>query len=77
MRPIILTFMALSLAGCASDGGKSPICDGRHLRPANPYGSTLSPAPPAQLIGVPSPHATPPAAPADAKPASTPKGCGA
>ena len=75
MRPIVLTTLALLLAGCASDGAKPPICDGRQLRPANPYGSTLSPP-----LGQPSPTAGPklsaPVSPAASKPATMPKGCG-
>jgi hypothetical protein len=36
------------LAACAhSPDGKPAVCDGRHRRPANPYGSVL-PADPAQ-----------------------------
>lgn len=32
-----------ALAGCATPGDpKPPVCDGRHRRPANPYGSILS-----------------------------------
>jgi hypothetical protein len=49
---IVLTVSALALAGCASTGGgKLPACDGKHRRPANPYGSVLTskpePQPPA------------------------------
>jgi hypothetical protein len=49
----------LTLAGCASSGGgKLAVCDGKHLRPANPYGSVLSEG------GAPAS----PAVPAEAKP---------
>jgi hypothetical protein len=74
MRPIVLFATALSLVGCATDSGKPPVCDGRHLRPANPYGSTLSPAPQVQPTTKPAPAA---AAPTSAKPHVAPKGCGA
>ena len=45
MRVRLLTLMAMfALAGCASTGGgKLAVCDGKHLRPANPYGSVLAP----------------------------------
>lgn len=41
--PIITVTTALALAGCASTGGgKLAVCDGKHLRPANPYGTVLA-----------------------------------
>jgi hypothetical protein len=44
MRIPVLVMAALALAGCASTGsGKLAVCDGKHLRPANPYGSVLAP----------------------------------
>ncbi|MBL8552857.1 MAG: hypothetical protein JNL41_01165 [Phenylobacterium sp.] len=59
---ILTTLAALALTACASTGGgKLAVCDGKHLRPANPYGSVL--AVPAE--GVPP---APPAAPEAAKP---------
>ena len=63
MRMCLLTLMAMfALAGCASTGGgKLAVCDGKHLRPANPYGSVLAPAASGQSV-------TPPAAPGEAKP---------
>ena len=43
--PILTMAVALALAGCASTGGgKLAVCDGKHLRPANPYGTVLAPA---------------------------------
>lgn len=44
MRVRVLTLLALfAVAGCASTGGgKLAVCDGKHLRPANPYGSVLA-----------------------------------
>jgi hypothetical protein len=46
---VVLTISALALAGCASTGGgKLAACDGKHRRPANPYGSVLTPKPEAQ-----------------------------
>ena len=46
MRMRLLTLMAMfALAGCASTGGgKLAVCDGKHLRPANAYGTVLAPA---------------------------------
>jgi hypothetical protein len=41
-RPIVLAAVALVLAGCASHADPKPaVCDGKHRRPANPYGSVL------------------------------------
>ncbi len=36
---------AFALTACASTGGggKLAVCDGKHLRPANPYGTVLAP----------------------------------
>jgi type IV secretion system protein VirB7 len=60
--------LALLLAGCASTGATSlPVCDGKHLRPANPNGSVLDPKPTA---------AETPTAPATAPTAATQPGCG-
>lgn len=42
-QPLLILLSTLSLAGCASGGGKLPVCDGKHLRPGNPYGSVLAP----------------------------------
>ena len=36
-----------ALSACATfRAADPPVCDGRHRRPANPYGSILSPAAP-------------------------------
>jgi hypothetical protein len=41
--PVLMMAVALALAGCASTGGgKLAVCDGKHLRPANPYGTVLA-----------------------------------
>lgn len=56
---IVTTVAALVLTACASTGGgKLAVCDGKHLRPANAYGSVLAdsaegrpPAPPAASDG--------------------------
>ena len=41
---IVTTAAALALTACASTGGgKLAVCDGKHLRPANPYGTVLAP----------------------------------
>ena len=44
MRIAILTIAAaLALTACSSTGGgKLAVCDGKHLRPANPYGTVLA-----------------------------------
>lgn len=40
---IVTTAAALALTACASTGGgKLAVCDGKHLRPANPYGTVLA-----------------------------------
>lgn len=63
MRLPVLTLLAvLALTGCAATGGgKLAVCDGMHLRPANPYGSVLAPAASGQPV-------MPPAAAGEAKP---------
>jgi hypothetical protein len=39
--------VVVALSGCASlRPEKPPVCDGKHRRPANPYGSVLNPAAP-------------------------------
>lgn len=44
MRLPIPILCCLALAACASTSeGKLPVCDGKHRRPANPYGSVLLP----------------------------------
>lgn len=56
-QPLLILLSTLSLAGCASSGGgKLPVCDGKHLRPGNPYGSVLAPA--ANGVAAPSAGAT-------------------
>jgi len=45
MRIPVLIAAALALAACSSTGGKKlAVCDGKHLRPANTYGTVLAPA---------------------------------
>ena len=63
MRVRLLTLMAMfALAGCASaGGGKLAVCDGKHLRPANPYGSVLAPTTTGEAL-------RPPATGGEAKP---------
>ncbi|WP_312162715.1 hypothetical protein [Phenylobacterium sp.] len=48
MRAVVpVIAAALALAGCASLGKETaPVCDGKHRRPANLYGSVLDPAAP-------------------------------
>jgi hypothetical protein len=60
--PVLSLLAVLALSGCASTGGgKLAVCDGKHLRPANPYGSVLAPAASGQSV-------MPPAAAGEAKP---------
>ncbi len=50
--PILILAVTLVASGCASQGGgKLPVCDGKHLRPANPHGSVLDPTAPAAPAG--------------------------
>lgn len=80
-RSIVLGIATLGLlCGCATHIAKPPpVCDGRHLRPANPYGSVLQPtlaAPPTAQLP---PEATPaPAAsaPHSGDPQAGSGGCG-
>ena len=59
---MLTTFAAFALTACASTGGgKLAVCDGKNLRPANPYGSVLAPTTTGQGL-------TPPAAGGEAKP---------
>lgn len=44
MRILVLTATAFAVAACSSTGGgKLAVCDAKHLRPANAYGSVLAP----------------------------------
>ncbi len=53
---ILVVSAAVVLGGCSTLANeKAPVCDGRHRRPANLYGSVLNPAP--------SPAAAPSSAP--------------
>jgi hypothetical protein len=61
-RLLLATALA-ALAGCAHNpDGKPAICDGRHRRPANPYGSVL-PNLPGAAAGPAIPGAVPPPPP--------------
>lgn len=58
MRSAVCLIVVLALGGCASLGKtKAPVCDGKHRRPANLYGSVLDPAAPPQ--SAPAKSATP------------------
>ena len=65
LTPLGLAVALATLAGCAHNSdGKPTICDGRHRRPANPYGSVLPNLPgaaaaPAVLGAVPPPPPAP------------------
>lgn len=71
MRHLFLfAALATALAGCATTKvDKPPICDGRHRRPANLYGSVIVPD---QPPGATSPISPGPAAP-DADPGVKPQ----
>ena len=44
--PVLTLVAAIALSACSSTGGgKLAVCDGKHLRPANPYGTVLALAP--------------------------------
>lgn len=46
-RVVSIALAVQALSACATfRTADPPICDGRHRRPANPYGSILSPAAP-------------------------------
>jgi hypothetical protein len=45
-KHIAILGVALALAGCATHSEPKPaVCDGKHRRPANPYGTVLPTAP--------------------------------
>jgi len=45
-RTLILFTVLLALGGCATQSEPKPaVCDGKHRRPANPYGSVLPSVP--------------------------------
>jgi hypothetical protein len=69
MKPhLILILAALAAGGCASSpSGRLPVCDGKHLRPANPNGSVLDLSTPV----------APPATPSKPAPADGQQGCDA
>lgn len=65
MRHALPLLLVLLLTGCATTNAqKLAVCDGKHRRPANPYGSVL---PTAVLPGEP----TPASAAASAKPGAS------
>ncbi len=53
--------IVLALAGCATHSEPKPaVCDGKHRRPANPYGTVLptAPAPTAATPATPGPQSS-------------------
>ena len=57
-RTLILIVALTALGGCATHSEPKPaVCDGKHRRPANPYGTVLPNAPGKAVA----PVATPPA----------------
>lgn len=77
LKLVLLAVAAQSLGACASlTSNDPPICDGRHRRPANAYGSILTPPPVVDQPGTAA-QLQPPA-PADSQPltdAATAGGC--
>lgn len=60
LRFAVVLAMAASVAGCAVARPVPeplPVCDGRHRRPANPYGSVLSTAASPSPGSAPTPNA--------------------
>lgn len=57
---IVLLAAMLILSGCAAKLPKLPVCDGKHRRDANPYGTVLPGAPNAGPVRAPG-EATKPA----------------
>lgn len=62
-RVLLSACLALAIAGCSTTkADKPPVCDGKHRRPANVYGSVLSPdagsdaAKPQALSAAPNPN---------------------
>lgn len=54
MRGLILLLTAVALTGCSTlRSEKAPVCDGKHRRPANLYGSVLDPAAPPKAATAP------------------------
>lgn len=73
--PVLIVAASFALAGCSSTGTKKlAICDGKHLRPANPYGTVLAPA--AEGPAAPSAEGTPEAKPKTLSSAASPKSFG-
>lgn len=45
MGKLVIAVVVLALGGCSTMGReRAPVCDGKHRRPANLYGSVLDPA---------------------------------
>jgi hypothetical protein len=61
--PILILAFAMTASGCANAGAKLPVCDGKHLRPANPHGSVLDPTAPTTATLSPAETAAPANAP--------------
>jgi type IV secretion system protein VirB7 len=56
--PVLIVAASFALAACSSTGAKKlATCDGKHLRPANPYGTVLAPS--AEGAAAPSAEGTP------------------
>ncbi len=56
--PVLILAASFALTACSSTGAKKlAVCDGKHLRSGNPYGTILAPAadgaPPPPVAGTP------------------------
>jgi hypothetical protein len=73
--PVLVIAISFALAACSSTGPKKlAVCDGKHLRPANPYGTVL--ALPAEGAATPPAEGTSGAKPKTLSSAVSPKSFG-
>jgi hypothetical protein len=73
--PALMVVASLALASCSSTGPKKlAVCDGKYLRPANPYGTVL--APPAEGAATPPAEGTSGAKPKTLSSTASPKSFG-
>ena len=73
--PVLIVAASFALSACSSTGAEKPaICDGKHLRPANPYGTVLAPA--AEGPAAPSTQGSPETKPKTLSSVASPKSFG-
>ena len=64
LRIAAIAATMVAVSGCATgQDAKPPVCDGRHRRPANPYGSVLPSIPTGPVAPPPRAGAPPPLPP--------------